>query len=481
MGSGLPLWAWLSRTWIGPCPAGGSRGEGRRRSVDVVSALKTKRVTGGQVLAGRLPSRSEAFEEAEQPCRRRFGRRRQVLGRAHTRCGGGASGAMPPVRRGGVSGRGAAGAGGSWAALSTSARSAHGRRPRGRPHASRAALSVPALRGDSDGAAAWRDPSAAFQRDGHRAGVRDIRALRGQSGGKMRLCWQAEKPMDLWHGDVCHGSPLVLGDKTSPVRVHALLDDASRYVPVIEAMTQEREVDMLTVMVRAVRLHGPPGALYLDNGATYRGTTLALACARMGTTLIHAKPYDAPARGKMERFWRTLREGCLDHVGSLGSLHDLNVRIWAWLDTHYHAASHGALMGGSPKAVFSATPRPTDAFDEARLRAALTVTERRRVRRDSTLPMDGEDWETDLHFLAGRLVTVGRCMVDPDEPPYIEHEKKRHPLHKVDPIKNASRPRSPSNHDAPHPARVDFDPTRTMLDVHLGRAPAARRDSEDDQ
>jgi hypothetical protein len=31
----------------------------------------------------------------------------------------------------------------------------------------------------------------------------------------------------------------------------------------------------------------------------------------MGTALVHAKPYDAPARGKIERFWRTLREGCL--------------------------------------------------------------------------------------------------------------------------------------------------------------------------
>ncbi len=55
----------------------------------------------------------------------------------------------------------------------------------------------------------------------------------------------------------------------------------------------------------------------------------------MGTTLIHAKPYDAPARGKMERFSRTLREGCLDHTGSLGSLHDLNVRLWAFIDQHY--------------------------------------------------------------------------------------------------------------------------------------------------
>jgi putative transposase len=307
----------------------------------------------------------------------------------------------------------------------------------------------------------------------------DRTSLRAGGGGKMRLRWQAEKPMDLWHGDVCHGSPLVVGDTTSPVRIHGLLDDASRYVPVIEAKTQERELDMLSIMVRAVRLHGPPSALYLDNGATYRGTTLALACARMGTTLIHAQPYDAPARGKMERFWRTLREGCLDHVGSLGSLHDLNVRIWAWVDTHYHAAPHGALMGASPKAVFSATPRAVDRFDESRLRAALTVHERRRVRRDSTLSMDGVDWEVDLHFLAGRLVTVSRCMVDPDEPPYIEHEKKRHVLHKVDPIKNASRPRSPSNHDAPHPARVDFDPARTMLDVELGRAPRTRRSQED--
>jgi putative transposase len=295
-------------------------------------------------------------------------------------------------------------------------------------------------------------------------------SLRAGGGGKMRLRWQAEHAMDLWHADVCHWA-LGAGDTRVPVRIHGFLDDASRYVPVLEGKAQERELDMLSVLVRAVRLHGPPGGLYLDNGSTYRGDTLALACARMGITLIHAKPYDAPARGKMERFWRSLREGCLDHIGTIGSLHDLNVRIWAWLDTHYHAAAHGALMGRSPKAVFSEAARPADGFDESRLRAALTVHERRRVRGDSTLSMDGEDWETDLHFLAGRLVTVSRCMVDAEEPPYIEHEKKRHVLHKVDPIKNASRPRSKCNRDEPHPARAAFDPTRTMLDLQLGRKP----------
>jgi transposase InsO family protein len=293
------------------------------------------------------------------------------------------------------------------------------------------------------------------------------------SRGKVRLRWQAERPGALWHADVCHGSALLVDGKSQPVRIHGILDDASRYILALAAHHTEREVDMLGLMVRAVRKHGPPDALYLDNGSTYRGQTLSLACARMGTALIHAKPYDAPARGKMERFWRTLREGCLDFVGSLGSLHELNVRLWAFIDEHYHRAPHGGLLGRSPAAVYEETPRPVDAFDESMLRKALTIHARRRVRRDSTLPMDGTDWETDLHFLAGRLVTVSRCLIDPSEPPWIEHEGRVHLLHPVNAKANAQKPRSKSCLDAAHPVRkpVAFDPPKALLDKTVGRRP----------
>ena len=294
-------------------------------------------------------------------------------------------------------------------------------------------------------------------------------AVRNQARGKVRLRWQAERPGALWHADVCHGTAVVIDGRSLPVRIHGILDDASRYVIALEAFHHERESEMLTLLVRAVRKHGPADALYLDNGATYRGQALSLACARMGTTLIHAKPYDAPARGKMERFWRTLREGCLDHTGSLGSLHDLNVRLWAFIDQHYHRAPHGGLLGKSPQSVYEDTPRPADGFDEQKLRKALTIHARRRVRRDSTVPMDGTDWETDLHFLAGKLVTVSRCLVDPSEPPWIEHEGRAHVLHPVNPKKNAQRTRSSSCLDAPHPTRAAFDPATAMLNRALGR------------
>jgi transposase InsO family protein len=302
-------------------------------------------------------------------------------------------------------------------------------------------------------------------------------SLRQQPRGKVRLRWQAERPGALWHADVCHGSALFIEGKSLPVRIHGILDDASRYIIALEAFHYEREIEMLSLLVRAVRKHGPADALYLDNGSTYRGQALSLACARMGTALLHAKPYDAAARGKMERFWRTLREGCLDHTGSLGSLHDLNVRLWAFLDQHYHRAPHGGLLGKSPQSIYEATPRPVDGFDEQKLRKALTVHARRRVRRDSTLPMEGTDWETDLHFLAGKLVTVSRCLVDPSEPPWIEHEGRVHRLHPVNPKKNAQRQRASSCLDQPHPTRTPFDPPKALLDQALGRKPAHEGDA----
>ena len=298
----------------------------------------------------------------------------------------------------------------------------------------------------------------------------DKRTLRNVVDGKQRLRWEASHPGALWHGDVCHDAPLLIGGEKRPVRIHGMLDDCSRYVIALEAMHQEREIDMLSLFVGAVRKHGPPDAIYLDNGATYRGQTLALACARMGTTLLHAKPYDPRARGKMERFWRTLRERCLDFIGPIGSLHDLNVRLYAFLDEHYHRTPHGGLMGKAPETVFAAASRP-DTFDEKRLRDALTVHVRRRVRGDSTLPMDGEDWETDIGFLARKLVTVSRCMVDPSEPPWIEHEGTRHILKPVDPRANAHRQRAPACLDQPHQARTPFDPPKALLDKSLGRAP----------
>jgi transposase InsO family protein len=305
-------------------------------------------------------------------------------------------------------------------------------------------------------------------------------AIRDGSSSHTRLRWQAERPGALWHGDVCHGPNLLIDGNSVPLRIHGMLDDHSRFVVALEAMHSEREIDMLGLLCRAVRRHGLPDALYLDNGSTYSGDTLRIGCERLGVTLIHARPYSPEARGKMERFWRTLREGMLDHMGSLSSLHDVNVRLWAFLDQHYHQAPHAGLLGRAPATAWNSANHPIDALDEAKLRAALTVHERRRVRRDTTLSIDGVVWEIDQGYLAGRIVTVGRCLTDVDVPPWVEHEGKRLELHPVDPAKNARigrKPRHPGG-SAPVGQTVPFDPPGALLDKAAGRAPAHIDDEE---
>lgn len=324
----------------------------------------------------------------------------------------------------------------------------------------------------ADGRLAPRSVSAPTVRRLYRDHGLDRRTRRDAALARVRLRWQADRPGALWHGDVCHAGFILIDAKPHPVRIHALLDDASRFVVALEAHHTEREIDMLGLLVRALRRHGPPDALYLDNGPTYRGEILRTACARLGISLLHARPYDAPARGKMERFWRTLREGCLDFANNLASLHDVGVRLWAFLDQHYHRAPHASLMGRSPGAVFAEGAARLDDLDEDKLRAALTVRARRRVRRDSTVSLDGRDFELDQGFLAGRLVTVARCLVDLGDPPWIEHEGRRLVLRPVDPVRNSRRRRAPIAPATTTDKTVAFDPPRALLDRASGRRPS---------
>lgn len=281
---------------------------------------------------------------------------------------------------------------------------------------------------------------------------------------RTRLRWQAERPGALWHGDVCHVTGCTVGGKTVPIRIHGLLDDASRYVLALEAHATEREVDMLTMLVDALRRHGKPDGLYLDNGATYRGEVLKTACGRLGITLLHARPYDPQARGKMERFWRTLREGCLNYLGAVASLSDINATLRAFLDKRYHVVPHSSLVGKTPAKVY-AQRRPGEGLvSEEALRTALTEQTRRRVSGDNIVSVDGTAWQLDQGFLAGQLVTVARCFVAPSEPPWVEHEGKRLVLHPVDPQLNARRKRpARGGPAAQRPGRdVDFNPTRAL-------------------
>jgi hypothetical protein len=51
----------------------------------------------------------------------------------------------------------------------------------------------------------------------------------------------------------------------------------------------------------------------------------------------------------MERFWRTLREGLLDHLDRGLTLTQVQQRLDTFLERHYHSKPHSSLFGDPPR------------------------------------------------------------------------------------------------------------------------------------
>lgn len=224
-----------------------------------------------------------------------------------------------------------------------------------------------------------------------------------------RRRWTASHPGALWQSDVCHGPTLTGSGRPEPLRIHAIIDDNSRYIVALRACTNEREEEMLGLLVAAIRRWGAPGVLYLDNGSTYSGKALATGTARLGISLLHPQPYDPQARGKIERFWRTLRENVLNHIGTDLTIADVQQRLDYFLESHYHKRPHGSLEEESPAMLWGY--RQTKLLSDDQIARAMTIRSRRLVSKDGVVSIDGDLFEVSQQFLAGHKVDISSCLV----------------------------------------------------------------------
>jgi transposase InsO family protein len=281
-----------------------------------------------------------------------------------------------------------------------------------------------------------------------------------------RRRWQAANPGDLWHGDVCH---LVLTDEQGHPRkvlVHGLLDDASRDCVALAPRFQEREQDMLEILCGALLRHAPPSTLYLDNGACYRGDVLQLVCKRLGINLVHAQPYSPEARGKMERFWRSLRQRCTDHLSPRSSVHQVGQALWAWLDADYHVRPHAGLLGMTPRRRYLADlERRAAPLTPKHLASALEVELTRQVKKDCTFDLDGKTYEVGGRHLGGKRITV---IVDAmtDRPLRVMSQGQPVRFGLCDPVSNRRRAQAPDMEEpnVEPKASAPFDPISALLE-----------------
>lgn len=215
-------------------------------------------------------------------------------------------------------------------------------------------------------------------------------------------------PNLLWMTDYMHGvSVRTPASSVIQTRLFAILDDCTRLCPHGQYYAEQNTGCFLDVLRQAVSRRGLPDKLYSDNDRIYTGHHTRIVCANLDIRLIHARPYAAWSKGKIERFFRTVQEEFQQQLvfAPVHSLEELNTRFWQWLEGVYHQRVHHSL-GMSPAECFSqraASLRPAPTPEE--LQRLLLHRLTRRVRKDATISLDGRHWEVPVS-LRGQMVEL---------------------------------------------------------------------------
>ena len=280
--------------------------------------------------------------------------------------------------------------------------------------------------------------------------------------------FEAERPNVRWVGDALHG-PQVAGRKAILI---AFLDDHSRAVVAARWGYAENAVALRATLKVALAARGRPAQCYVDNGAMFIDSGLRRACAVLAIKLIHSQPGKPAGRGKIERFFRTVRDQFLVEISAdphdpgsagtcVGSLAELNTLFTAWVEQVYHQRVHTETdMAPLGRFLAAGPPTPTP---PALLTEAFRWAEWRTVTKTATVSLHGNHYEVDA-ALAGSKVEL---VFDPFDLTDIDVNHHGRAVGKAVPFRIGKHVHPKAHAETPPPvAPTGIDYLRLVADRH---------------
>ncbi len=218
------------------------------------------------------------------------------------------------------------------------------------------------------------------------------------STNKHRLAFAKAHANEMWQADTLCGPFVKINGVPVQTRLIAFLDDASRVCCHGQFFPAENVDTLIESFRAAFYKRGVPHALYVDNGSIYSSKEILQICALVGCLLHHTPVRDGAAKGKIERFFRTVRDQFLARDLDLSSLEALNRQFTQWVEEQYNAQVH-SVVGMSPLDRYALDRKwvrflpPNEANDEL-----FFVEEERHVRADNTFAFKSLRWEAPRHL-----------------------------------------------------------------------------------
>ena len=230
--------------------------------------------------------------------------------------------------------------------------------------------------------------------------------------------FEAATPNERWVGDALHG-PKIGGRKTY---LFAFLDDHSRLAVGYRFGFAEDTVRLAAALQPALAARGVPSSVYVDNGSAFVDAWLLRACGKLGIRLIHSTPHRPQGRGKIERWFRGVRDQFLVEVTDTSNaqlaeqglthaaaLLELNAQFTAWVESVYHHRVHSETTqtpltrwdDGWQRAGHGPVMPSTDALTEA-----FQWSEQRTVTKTATVSLHGNTYEVEAVLVGCKVELV---------------------------------------------------------------------------
>ncbi|AEM78212.1 DDE-type integrase/transposase/recombinase [Thermoanaerobacter wiegelii] len=225
-----------------------------------------------------------------------------------------------------------------------------------------------------------------------------VKSLDKEKEGKTKR-FSHEYINELWQTDVMYGPYIKEGKTKRQTYLIAYIDDASRLCTYARFYYTQNFLALRDSFKEAVQRRGIPKMLYTDNGKIYRSSQLEYICASLGTSLIHAEPFSPHSKGKIERFFHTVRMRFLSTIDptSVKSIDELNMMFFKWLEEDYNRKEHSSI-GMSPLDFFMSQISRINMCNIDMLNECFLIRVNRKVNKDATLKVENILYETEEKF-----------------------------------------------------------------------------------
>ena len=250
-----------------------------------------------------------------------------------------------------------------------------------------------------------------------------------------RKAYTFEFSNDSWQCDTTSGPYILIKGQKYKTYIMVFIDDHSRLIVGARAFFNDNALNMQTLLKEAIKLYGIPKQLYADNGGPYSNKQLSIICARLGINLKNARAYDPQAKGKVERFNRTLKDTWMNtfNWNNIKSLDELNKMLSKHINK-YNNTFHKSL-NSTPNEVYFKDNSEVRHVDLNKLESYFYHTINRKVSNVGTVKIENNIYEID-YSLVKRTIEL---TYDPFDLSKVYYDGKEYGL--LDSVSNSKKRR----------------------------------------